>query len=145
MDAEDDLLAAAAEEDSATAAPARPMNPELMRLHESVRQKILAELQSFSSTVNEDAERLRATQTSLLQGEPAIRDEMARLVAVRDVCKSVADRMRGTVQAGEANVQELRRKGDPEVDELVCSTTIVYNQWVVFTLRLPTTLMVSHF
>lgn len=130
MDAEDDLLAAAAEEDSATAAPARPMNPELMRLHESVRQKILAELQSFSSTVNEDAERLRATQTSLLQGEPAIRDEMARLVAVRDVCKSVADRMRGTVQAGEANVQELRRKGDPEVDELVCSTTIVYNQLI---------------
>ncbi|KAG9042631.1 hypothetical protein FS837_010615 [Tulasnella sp. UAMH 9824] len=130
MDAEDDLLAAAAEEDSATAAPARPMNPELMRLHEFVRQKILAELQSFSSTVNEDAERLRATQPSLLQGEPAIRDEMARLVAVRDVCKSVADRMRGTVQAGEANVQELRRKGDPEVDELVCSTTIVYNQLI---------------
>lgn len=130
MDAEDDLLSAAAAEDSTTGAPVRPMNPELMRLHESVRQKILAELQSFSSTVNEDAERLRATQTSLLHGEPAIRDEMARLVAVRDVCKSVADRMRATVQAGEANVQELKRKGDPEVDEMVCSTAIVYNQCV---------------
>lgn len=130
MDAEDDLLSAAAAEDSTAGAPVRPMNPELMRLHESVRQKILAELQSFSSTVNEDAERLRATQTSLLHGEPAIRDEMARLVAVRDVCKSVADRMRATVQAGEANVQELKRKGDPEVDEMVCSTAIVYNQLI---------------
>ncbi|KAG8941347.1 hypothetical protein FRC04_004593 [Tulasnella sp. 424] len=130
MDAEDEFLSAAATEDSTRGAPVRPMNPELMRLHESVRQKILAEFQSFSSTVTEDAERLRATQTSLLHGEPAIRDEMARLVAVRDVCKSVADRMRVTVQTGEANVQELKRKGDPEVDELVCSTAIVYNQLI---------------
>lgn len=106
------------------------MNPELQRLHDTIYQKIVGELQTFSNTVNEDQARLRGTQADLLQGEPAIRDEMARLVAVRDVCKSVADRLRGTVQAAESNVQELKRKGDPEVDELVCSTAIVYNQWV---------------
>jgi hypothetical protein len=55
---------------------------------------------------------------------------MARLEAVRDVCRTVAGRMRGTVEQGERNVAELRRKGDPEVDELVCSTTIVHNQSV---------------
>ena len=38
------------------------------------------------------------------------------------------ERMRGVVDAGARNVAELRRKGDPEVDELVCSTTIVHNQ-----------------
>jgi ESCRT-I complex subunit TSG101 len=78
-----------------------------------------------------DAERLRAHQADLLSGEPAIRDEMARLEAVRDVCRTVAGRMRGTVEQGERNVAELKRKGDPEVDELVCSTTIVHNQYVV--------------
>lgn len=78
-----------------------------------------------------DAERLRAHQTDLLSGEPAIRDEMARLEAVQDVCRTVAGRMRGTVEQGERNVAELRRKGDPEVDELVCSTTIVHNQYGV--------------
>jgi ESCRT-I complex subunit TSG101 len=77
-----------------------------------------------------DAERLRAHQADLLSGEPAIRDEMARLEAVRDVCRTVAGRMRGTVEQGERNVAELKRKGDPEVDELVCSTTIVHNQLI---------------
>jgi len=77
-----------------------------------------------------DAERLRAHQAVLLSGEPVIRDEMARLEAVRDVCRTVAGRMRGTVEQGERNVAELRRKGDPEVDELVCSTTIVHNQLI---------------
>lgn len=75
-----------------------------------------------------DGERLRAHQTDLLSGEPAIRDEMARLEAVRDVCRNVAGRMRAVVDQGETNVAELRRKGYPEVDELVCSTSIVHNQ-----------------
>ncbi|KAI0646973.1 Vps23 core domain-containing protein [Trametes meyenii] len=77
-----------------------------------------------------DAERLRANQADLLAGAPALRDEMARLEAVRDVCRGVAARMEQVVAAGERSVAELRRKGDPEVDELVCSTTIVYNQLV---------------
>lgn len=78
-----------------------------------------------------DAERLRANQADLLAGEPAIRDEMARLEAVRDVCRNVAGRLKTVVDAAERNVAELKRKGDPEVDELVCSTTIVHNQYVL--------------
>lgn len=35
------------------------------------------------------AERLRTHQSDLLAGEPAIRDEMARLEAVRGVCRIV--------------------------------------------------------
>lgn len=74
-------------------------------------------------------QRLQTTQADLLAGEPAIRDEMARLEAVRDVCRVVAGRLRATVNSAELNVNELRKKGDPEVDELICSTTIVYNQY----------------
>jgi ESCRT-I complex subunit TSG101 len=77
-----------------------------------------------------DAERLRAHQSDLLTGEPAIRDEMARLEAVRDVCRSVSSRVRSIVEDAERNMAELKRKGDPDVDELVCSTTIVHNQYV---------------
>jgi ESCRT-I complex subunit TSG101 len=77
-----------------------------------------------------DAERLRAHQADLLTGEPAIRDEMARLEAVRDVCRGVSDRLRNVVTQGEANINDLRNKGDPPVDELLCSTTIVHNQCV---------------
>lgn len=75
-----------------------------------------------------DAERLRTNQTDLLAGDPAIRDEMARLEAVRDVCRGVAGRMKQVVQDAERNVAELKRRGDPDVDELVCSTTIVHDQ-----------------
>lgn len=92
--------------------------------------KLQSELASLQHAMALDAERLRAHQADLLAGEPAIRDEMARLEAVRSVCGAVAERMRVVVDAGERNVAELRRKGDPEVDELVCSTTIVHNQLV---------------
>lgn len=77
-----------------------------------------------------DAERLRAQQTDLLAGEPAIRDEMARLEAVRTVCRNVSSRFRSALEQGERTLAELRRKGDPEVDELVCSTSIVHNQLI---------------
>ena len=111
-------------------APPRPPNPELLRLHEQVRNKLAGELASLAHAHALDAERLRAHQRDLLAGEPAIRDESARLTAVRDVCGGVAARLRGAVQAAEANVAELRRKGDPPVDELVCAPSIVHNQYV---------------
>ena len=114
-------------------APPRPPNPELLRLHEQVRNKLAGELASLAHAHALDAERLRAHQRDLLAGEPAIRDESARLTAVRDVCGGVAARLRGAVQAAEANVAELRRKGDPPVDELVCAPSIVHNQYVFLT------------
>ncbi|KIJ69427.1 hypothetical protein HYDPIDRAFT_106038 [Hydnomerulius pinastri MD-312] len=111
-------------------APPRPPNPELLQLHAQVHDKIRSEFSSLSQVMLLDAERLRAQQTDLLAGEPAVRDEMARLEAVRDVCRNVSARLRSTVEHGERNLVELRRKGDPEVDELVCSTSIVHNQLV---------------
>jgi len=111
-------------------APPRPPNPELLRLHAQVQEKLTSEFASLSQAMALDAERLRAHQGDLLTGEPAIRDEMARLEAVRDVCRGVSDRLRNVVAHGEANVNDLRNKGDPPVDELLCSTTIVHNQCV---------------
>lgn len=110
--------------------PPRPPNPELLQLHGQVQDKIVSELASLSQAMALDAERLRTHQADLLAGEPAIRDEMARLEAVRDVCRGVSGRLRSVVTQGEANVNELRNKGDPPVDELLCSTTIVHNQCV---------------
>lgn len=106
------------------------MNPELLRLHHDLHAKITSELGALSSALAGDTERLRATQADLLAGEPAIRDEMARLEAVRSVCTAVGDRLNDVVTRAETNVQNLKSKGDPEVDELVCSTAIVYNQLV---------------
>jgi ESCRT-I complex subunit TSG101 len=110
--------------------PPRPPNPELLRLHAQVHQKFTSELGLLSQAFAIDAERQRSHQTGLLAGQPAILDEMARLEAVRDVCRNVAGRMRITVEQAERNIAELKRKGDPEVDELVCSTSIVHNQLI---------------
>ena len=112
-----------------TTAPPRPPNPELLRLHAQVHDRIGSELASLSQIVLLDTERLRAQQSDLLAGEPAIRDEMARLEAVRDVCRHVSNRLRNTAEQAERNIAELRKKGDPEVDELICSTSIVHNQY----------------
>jgi len=109
-------------------APPRPPNPELVRLNTQVQEKLKSELDSLKQAISLDAERLRAHQADLLSGEPAIKDEMARLTAVRDICRSVSERTGLAVREVEANFADLRRKGDPEVDELVCATTIVHNQ-----------------
>lgn len=115
---------------SSAQAPPRPPNPELLQLHAHVHDKIRSELSSLSQLILLEADRLRAQQADLLAGEPAIRDEMARLEAVRDVCRNVTTRLRSAVEHAERNLTDLRRKGDPEVDELVCSTSIVHNQQV---------------
>lgn len=125
-------------------APPRPPNPELMRLHSQIHAKLQSELASLTQAMALDAERLRANQSDLLAGEPAIRDEMARLEAVRDVCRGVSQRLGAVVAEGERNIAELRRKGDPEVDELVCSTTIVYNQFVLFVCNLNLRISANH-
>lgn len=109
-------------------APPRPPNPQLLALHNEVHARLNTSMAHISSTLAEDTERLRAIQADLLAGEPAIRDEMGRLGAVRDVCRTVASRTREWVHEVEGIVAETKRRGEPEVDELVCSTTIVYNQ-----------------
>ncbi|KAF8258618.1 UEV domain-containing protein [Lactarius quietus] len=114
----------------AQVAPPRPPNPELLQLHARVHEKLRTELASVAQAMTLDGERLRAQQADLLTGVPAIRDEMGRLEAVRDVCRGVATRLREAVNAAERGVTELKRKGDPPVDELVCSTSIVHNQLV---------------
>ncbi|KAJ6502585.1 UEV domain-containing protein [Mycena sanguinolenta] len=111
-------------------APPRPPNPELLSLHAALHSKLSSELASLEHAFALDAERLRVHQADLLAGEPALRDEMARLEAVRDVCRTAAGRMRGAVEAAERNVADLKSKSEPEVDELVCSTTIVHNQLI---------------
>ncbi|KAJ7285871.1 UEV domain-containing protein [Mycena rebaudengoi] len=90
--------------------PPRPPNPELLRLHAHVHEKLSSELASLAHALTLDAERLRAHQADLLAGEPAIRDEMGRLEAVRDVCRTAAARMRGTVEDRRAQ----RRRPPPQ-------------------------------
>lgn len=56
---------------------------------------------------------------------------MARLEAVRDVCVGVQRRYEDVVGRAENQVEELRARPEVGVDEIVCSTTVVYNQCVV--------------
>lgn len=127
---DEELVQSSVPQPPADSAPPRPPNPELLQLHARVHDKIQSEFNSLSQAMHLDAERLRAQQTDLLAGEPAIRDEMARLEAVGAVCRHVSSRVRSALEQGERTLAELRRKGDPEVDELVCSTSIVHNQLI---------------
>ncbi|KAI0818582.1 Vps23 core domain-containing protein [Irpex lacteus] len=67
-----------------------------------------------------DAERLRANQTDLLAGDRPFGMRWRR-------CRR---RMKTVVEQATSNVADLKRRGDPSVDELVCSTTIVHDQLI---------------
>ena len=129
MDADDSQLPASPAPPPQAAAPPRPPNPELMALHARLYEKFTTELASLTTSVGQENERLRGAQADLLKGEPAVRDEMARLEAVRDVCQTVRDQLAEVVNSAENAIANLERKGEPEVDELICATSIVHNQY----------------
>lgn len=112
------------------AGPPRPPNPELISIHARLHEKFTTELASLTTSVAQENERLRGAQADLLKGEPAVRDEMARLEAVRDVCQTVCHQLADVVNSAENAIANLERKGEPAVDELVCATSIVHNQYV---------------
>ncbi len=114
--------------DNSAPVPPRPLNPQILSLHNQLHEKISAELMRVTRALSEDSERLRTTQTHLLNGELAIRDEMARLEAVRDVCRTVAQRTKAFVDEAETRLSDAKKRGEPDIDELVCSTSIVGNQ-----------------
>lgn len=113
---------------SAGPPPPPPPNPELLLLHSHLHSHLSAARDATLNSLQTRRHRLSQIRADLASAEPAIEDEKARLGAVRDVCLGVGDRMRGSVKELEARVAMLEQRGEISVDEVVCSTTIVYNQ-----------------
>lgn len=129
---EDDDQTPQAQSFNPAGAPPRPPNPQTVQLHDTILNQLRSSLSLLSQSVADTTARQRAMQAELLMGPAAIKDESARLVAVRDVCRSVASRWRGVVTEGEKRIAEVRRRGEVDVDEFVCATSIVGNQCVYF-------------
>lgn len=79
-------------------------------------------------SLHQTQQQLLEVNEDLRSGEPAIRDEMARLEAVRAVCDTVGQRWGDAVAACEERVADLEARGEIGVDEVVCSISIVHNQ-----------------
>lgn len=91
--------------------------------------KLSHALAQLTASTHEQMNQLSLIEADLRLGEPAIADESQRLEAVRGVCNNVRDRYAEVIQQGEKRLAEYRTKGEgTEIDEIVCSTTVVYNQ-----------------
>lgn len=108
--------------------PSKPPPPSLLHLHSILLPHLNASLPPLVNSLHSSVEHLRARQEDLVTGEPAIRDEMARLEAVKKVCDSVGKKMEEVVAKGGERVADLESKGEVAVDELVCGISIVHNQ-----------------
>lgn len=128
LSSDETAAAAAPIPTNSSEAPLRPLPPATLHLHSlahaHLTSRIPATLDSLAATTSQ----LLGVHADLSTGEPAIRDEMARLTAVREVCVGVADKMAECVTRGEERCRELEARGEPGVDEIVCSTSIVHNQ-----------------
>ena len=109
-------------------APPRPPNPELLQMHAVLHHKIQMRLQHLRSAEGDSQHQLRLLINDLDRGEPAIRDEMARLEAVRDVCRATGDGLDKAVRDARGRIEELKGRSEPDVDGMVCATSIVGNQ-----------------
>ena len=116
---------------SAAPPPPRPPHPELVAIRARLHAKLTASLQNLGAETEVQRVQLDVLEGDLLKGEPAILDEMQRLQAVRGVCENVKGRYEAVVREAEGRMREYEQRGDgPEVDEIVCSSTVVYNQLV---------------
>jgi ESCRT-I complex subunit TSG101 len=109
-------------------APPRPPNPELLSLQTQLQAKLSAYLHSTLSAGHERNEQMRRVVADLDRGAPAVLDEMARLEAVRDVCRATGDGLQRSVDEVQARIRELNERPSPSADELICATSIVGNQ-----------------
>lgn len=112
-----------------SAPPPLPPSPALLALRTRLHSKLSLSLSALNSQTQQDLQKMDMYEVDLLKGEPAILDEMQRLEVVRGVCENVRERYRAVVEEGEKRLREYEARGDgPEVDEIVCSSTVVYNQ-----------------
>lgn len=97
-------------------------------MHAVLHHKIQMRLQHLRSTEGDSQHQFRLLINDLDRGEPAIRDEMARLEAVRDVCRATGDGLDKAVRDARGRIEELKGRSEPDVDGMVCATSIVGNQ-----------------
>jgi ESCRT-I complex subunit TSG101 len=102
-----------------------------MALRSAVHAKLHSGLQSYETRHQAECAQLTALNNDLQQGEPAILDEMARLETVKQLCLHVGDRYQAAVDSIRGNIEVLRAKDLGDVDDILCSTTVVYNQFVL--------------
>ena len=100
----------------------------MLHLHSILLPHLNASLPSIIHSLQTNRQHLLDRHEDLSSGEPAIRDEMARLEAVKKVCDSVGRKMDDVVTRSDARVAELEERGEISVDEVVCGISIVHNQ-----------------
>ncbi|ORX36004.1 UEV domain-domain-containing protein [Kockovaella imperatae] len=115
---------------AAPAPPSKPPPPSLLHLHAILLPHLNASLPVLVHSLQTNRQHLLDRREDLTSGEPAIRDEMARLEAVKKVCDSVGRKMDNVVAQGETRVAELESRGEISVDEVVCGISIVHNQLI---------------
>lgn len=84
-------------------------------------------MQSSLSTSNEH---LRVLAKDLDAGPSAIEDELARLSAVREVCKTRAERLEATLESANRRRSELDARPQPPLSEIVLADSIVGEQLI---------------
>lgn len=119
---------AALPEDAPPVAPPKPPPPSLIHLHAILQPHLNAALPALKHDLESQRQALLERREDLASGEPAIRDEMARLEAVKKVCDVVVEKMGEVVSKGEERVVDLERRGEVSVDEVVCGISIAHNQ-----------------
>lgn len=110
--------------------PSKPPPPSLLHLHSILLPHLNATLPPLLHQLQSTRAQLLERKEDLASGEPAVRDEMARLEAVKKVCDATGRKMEDVVRRGGERVQELETRGEISVDEVVCGISIVHNQSV---------------
>jgi ESCRT-I complex subunit TSG101 len=115
-------------------APVRPPNPELISLHMGLHQKLQQRIGGMQASMAHQNQQMQILGSDLDRGEAAIHDEIARLEAVKDVCRVRAERLDAFMNEARATLKVMEEKAESELDapgvgdDWVCATSIVGDQ-----------------
>lgn len=96
----------------------------------ALHAKLASRVSSIHSSLSTSNDHLRVLASDLDSGPPAIEDELARLTAVREVCKTRAERVEATVESAHRRAEELEARPQPPPSEIVLADSIVGDQLV---------------
>ncbi|WFD20527.1 suppressor protein stp22 of temperature-sensitive alpha-factor receptor and arginine permease [Malassezia caprae] len=111
-----------------TATPPRPVNPGLAELQARLHAKLSRSVAETRDAMGEATVQLERLCGDLERGRPAMDDEMQRLRVVRDLCIVDAERLDATIQQAQQQTAELQGRADPDVDHMLCPTSLVESQ-----------------
>ncbi|CAI2168741.1 4442_t:CDS:2 [Funneliformis geosporum] len=108
--------------------PPTTQNPELVNLQSSVYDKVKQKCEEYVEKLSPEFHRIMSFGEHLNQSQELIKEERRQLVDKETKIKEKAEFLNGKITEIDKLIEQAKNMPEVSVDDILCGTTIVYNQ-----------------